>query len=170
MEATISCLKTELENEVCLKRESDENVIEMSKMMERTDYQMEKLKENHLCSLKQSKDSFDKKLRSLEQKSEKLGAENFEYSIENQEINKKLSASQAKAKSLERELGQLKVENQWLVSSQKKTSSIEGKMEERSRELQDLRAELLTEKEKVRQSCRPTKLMRFSDQTEIIID
>ena len=132
-----------------MKRESDENVIEMSKMMERTDYQMEELKESHLFSLKQSKESFDKKLRSLEQKTEKLGAENFEYSIENQEINKKLSASLAKAKTLERELGQLKVENQWLVTSQKKTSSIEGKMEERSRELQDLRAELQTEKEKV---------------------
>ena len=117
--------------------------------MERTDYQMEKLKENHQCSLKQSKETFDKKLRSLEQKSEKLGAENFEYSIENQDINKKLSASVAKVKTLERELGQLKVENQWLVTSQKKTSSIEGKMEERSREVQELRAELQTEKEKV---------------------
>merc|ERR1711981_979664 len=150
LEATISCLKTELGNEIGLKRESDENVIEMSKMMERTDHQMEKLKENHLSSLKQAKDSFDKKLRSLEQKSEKLGAENFEYSIENQEINKKLSTSLAKVKTLERELGQLQVENQWLVSSQKKTSCIEGKMEERSRELQDLRAELHTEKEKVK--------------------
>ena len=149
LEATISCLKTELENEVALKRESDENVIEMNKMMERTDFEMEKLKEDHQFILKQTKDSFDKKLRLLEQKSEKVGAENFEYSIENQELNKKLSASLATAKNLERDLSQLKVENQWLVSSQKKSSSIEGKMEERGRELQELRGELNTEKEKV---------------------
>ena len=121
----------------------------MNKMMERTDYQMEKLREDHQFSIKQTKDSFDKKLRLLEQKSEKLGAENFEYSIENEELNKKLTTSLAAAKNLERELSQVKVENQWLVSSQKKSSSIEGKMEERSRELQDLRGELSTEKEKV---------------------
>ena len=60
LEATISCLKTELENESALKRESDENVIEMNKMMERTDYQMEKLREDHQFSIKQTKDSFDK--------------------------------------------------------------------------------------------------------------
>ena len=149
LEATISCLKTELENESALKRESDENVIEMNKMMERTDYQMEKLREDHQFSIKQTKDSFDKKLRLLEQKSEKLGAENFEYSIENEELNKKLTTSLAAAKNLERELSQVKVENQWLVSSQKKSSSIEGKMEERSRELQELRGELSTEKEKM---------------------
>merc|ERR1711936_240870 len=113
-------------------------------IMERTDYEMEQLKEDHQFAIKQSKDSFDKKLRLLEQKSEKLGAENFEYSIENQELNKKLTSSLAAAKNLERELSQLKVENQWLVSSQKKSSSIEGKMEERSRELQELRGELST--------------------------
>merc|ERR1711936_1082308 len=149
LEATISCLKTELENEMALKRESDENVIEMNKIMERTDYEMEQLKEDHQFAIKQSKDSFDKKLRLLEQKSEKLGAENFEYSIENQELNKKLTSSLAAAKNLERELSQVKVENQWLVSSQKKSSSIEGKMEERGRELQEVRGELNTEKEKV---------------------
>ena len=149
LEATISCLKTELENEAALKRESDENVLEMNKMMERTDYEMEKMKENHQFTIKQSKDSFDKKLRLLEQKSEKLGAENFEYSIENEELNKKLTTSLAAAKNLERELSQVKVENQWLVSSQKKSSSIEGKMEERGRELQEVRGELNTEKEKV---------------------
>ena len=99
---------------------------------------------------KQLKETFDSRIRLLEQKSEKLAAENFEYSIENEELNKKLQSSVMNFKSLEKELSQLKVENQWLVGSQKKCSSIEGKIEESAREIQELRKELREEKTKVR--------------------
>ena len=92
----------------------------------------------------------DAKLRLLEQRGEKVAAENFEYSIENEELNKKLQNSLGSQKVLEKELSQLKVENQWLASSQKKASSIEGKMEESAREIQELRRELQEEKVKVR--------------------
>ena len=85
----------------------------------------------------------------LEQKGEKVAAENFEYSIENEELNKKLRNSSNSLKVLEKDLSQLKVENQWLATSQKKASSIEGKVEESAREIQELRKELRDEKDKV---------------------
>merc|ERR1712172_469465 len=90
------------------------------------------------------------KLRLLEQKSEKVAAENFEYSIENEELNKKLKNGSNSYKVLEKELGQLKAENQWLATSQKKASSIEGKVEESAREIQEPRKELRDEKDKVK--------------------
>ena len=85
----------------------------------------------------------------IEQKGEKVAAENFEYSIENEELNKKLQNNISSYKVLEKEMSQLKVENQWLATSQKKASSIEGKMEESAREIQELRKELRDEKDKV---------------------
>ena len=149
LEVTISCLKTELENERALKHESDLNVIELHKMIERSDMEIEKLKDEQVYTKKHLKDTFDSKLRLLEQKSEKIAAENFEYSIENDELNKKLQQSIGNHKSLEKELSQLKVENQWLATSQKKASTIEDKMEERAREIQELKKELYEEKAKV---------------------
>ena len=50
---------------------------------------------------------------------------------------------------LDRELTQLKVENQWLVSNNKKASGSEEKVEDMARELQELKLELRNEKEKV---------------------
>ena len=44
---------------------------------------------------------------------------------------------------------QLKVENQWLVSNNKKASGSEEKVEDMARELQELKLELRNEKEKV---------------------
>ena len=150
LEVTISCLKTELENEKSLKHESDLNVIELHKLMERSDVEMDNLKQDHSAAAQRLKDSYDAKLRLLEQRGEKVAAENFEYSIENEELNKKLQNSLGSQKVLEKELSQLKVENQWLASSQKKASSIEGKIEESAREIQELRRELQEEKVKVR--------------------
>lgn len=149
LEVTISCLKTELENEKSLRHESDLNVIELHKLMERSDLEMDNLKQDHSAAAQRLKDSYDAKLRLLEQRGEKVAAENFEYSIENEELNKKLQNSLGSQKVLEKELSQLKVENQWLANSQKKASSIEGKMEESAREIQELRRELQEEKVKV---------------------
>ena len=50
---------------------------------------------------------------------------------------------------LDKELTQLKVENQWLVSNNKQASGSEEKVEDMARELQDLKLELRNEKEKV---------------------
>ena len=50
---------------------------------------------------------------------------------------------------LDNELTQLKVENQWLVSNNKKTSGSEEKVEDMAKELQELKLELMNEKEKV---------------------
>ena len=124
-------------------------MLELHKLMERSDLEIEKLKQDHNFSLKHLKESYESKLRLLEQKGEKVAAENFEYSIENEELNKKLQNNISSYKVLEKEMSQLKVENQWLATSQKKTSSIEGKMEESAREIQELRKELRDEKDKV---------------------
>ena len=76
----------------------------------------------------------------------------FEYSIENEELNKKLQNVILSQKSFEKEFSQLKVENQWLASSQKKSEKIGGKLEESAREIQELRKELQEEKIKVKPS------------------
>ena len=150
LEVTISCLKTELEQEKALKHESDSNVIELHKMIERSDQEMENLKDDHQYSTRCIKETYENRIRMLEQKGEKVASENFEYSIENEELNKKLQSSNGNNKILEKQFSQLKVENQWLVNSQKKTSSIEDKMEERAREIQELRKELQEERAKVK--------------------
>merc|ERR1719270_80163 len=72
LEVTISCLKTELENEKSLKHESDLNVIELHKMIERSDMEIEKLKDEQIYTKRHLKETYDSKLRLLEQKGEKL--------------------------------------------------------------------------------------------------
>ena len=51
---------------------------------------------------------------------------------------------------LDKDLTQLKVENLWLVSNNKKASGGEEKVEDMARKVQELKLELRNEKEKVR--------------------
>jgi len=150
LEVTISCLKTELEQEKALKHESDSNVIELHKMIERSDQEIENLKDDHQYSTRCIKETYENRIRMLEQKGEKIASENFEYSIENEELTKKLQNVILSQKNLDKEYSQLKVENQWLASSQKKSEKIGGKLEESAREIQELRKELQEEKIKVK--------------------
>jgi len=64
-------------------------------------------------------------------------------------LEKKLKVSSEKTKILDRDLSQLKVENQWLVNNNKKSNGNEEKVEDMARELQELKVELRKEKEKV---------------------
>merc|ERR1711892_103598 len=100
---------------------------------------MENLKENQKTNIKQMKDKFEAKIKILETKSENLAADNFEYAVENEELNKKIKVSIESKKKLEKEVSQLKVENQWLVSNKKKTSGSEEKVEDMAIELQELK-------------------------------
>ena len=52
-------------------------------------------------------------------------------------------------KKAERELSQIKVENQWLVTNKKNRGGSEERVEDLARELQDLKRELKEEREKV---------------------
>ena len=52
-------------------------------------------------------------------------------------------------KRFDKEFTQLKVENQWLVSNNKKGTGSEEKVEDMARELQELKIALRNEKEKV---------------------
>merc|ERR1712029_461352 len=96
------------------------------------------------------KETYENRIRMLEQKGEKIASENFEYSIENEELTKKLQNVILSQKNLDKEYSQLKVENQWLASSQKKSEKIGGKLEESAREIQELRKELQEERIKVK--------------------
>ena len=50
---------------------------------------------------------------------------------------------------MEKELTQLRVENQWLVGNNKKSNGNGEKVEDMARELQEIKLELRNEKEKV---------------------
>jgi len=50
---------------------------------------------------------------------------------------------------LDKELTQLREENQWLVNNNKRSSGKQEKAEDIAREIQDLKLELRNEKEKV---------------------
>ena len=56
--------------------------------------------------------------------------------------------NEAKAK-LQREINQMNVENKWLANNTKKSSEVNGKIEDMERELHELKHELREEKEKV---------------------
>merc|ERR1712018_574807 len=111
---------------------------------------MDVLKDNHGKTSNQLQQKYTKIMEGLVEKSEKLAAENFEYAVENEQLEKKLKVSTESKKSLDKELTQLKVENQWLVSNNKKSSGRHEKAEDIARELQDLKLQLRNEKEKVK--------------------
>ena len=50
---------------------------------------------------------------------------------------------------LQRDINQLNVENKWLANNTKKSSEVNGKIEDMERELHELKHELRDEKEKV---------------------
>jgi len=147
--ATIACLKSEIESEQIMREESDKHIEELSEELEKFEREMDTMRKEHTESKTNIRETFESKVNLLERKSEKLAAENFEYAVENEELEKKLNLSLESHKKYNRELNQLKVENQWLVSDKKKSIGSETKVEDISRELQDVKRELKEEKEKV---------------------
>jgi len=150
LEATIDCLKSEKESEQIMKEESDKHIEELLQELEKVECDMDILKKENVKNKTQIRETFEAKLKLLEHKSEKLAAENFEYAVENGELEKKLNISIETQKRNSRELSQLKVENQWLVSDKKKGPGSDEKVEDISRELQEVKRELKDEKEKVK--------------------
>ena len=67
-----------------------------------------------------------------------------------EELGKNLKVNTESKKKVERELSQIKVENQWLVTNKKNRGGSEERVEDLARELLDLKRELKEEKEKVK--------------------
>ena len=83
LEATIACLRSEIESEKIIKEEGDLQMDELMHELDKVNNDMDGLREDHTENLKKIREKFEAKLKLLEHKSEKLAAENFEYVVEN---------------------------------------------------------------------------------------
>jgi hypothetical protein len=78
----------------------------------------------------------------VEKKSEKVAADNFELTLDNDGMKKKLKLSQENVRKVERELGQVQVEKEWLISQQKSSAGTSEKVGEIAMELEMVKVEL----------------------------
>ena len=83
LEATIACLRSEIESEQIIKEEGDLQTDEIIHELDKVNNDMDGLREDHNEKIKQIREKCEAKLKLLEHKSEKLAAENFEYVVEN---------------------------------------------------------------------------------------
>ena len=139
---------------------------ELLEELETIEEEINESKDKHGKASKQVQQKYSKVLEELLMKSEKLAAENFEYAVDNvsiclenfqlklsflqEHLEKKLQEISESKKLLDKELTQLRVENQWLVNNNKKSSGKQETAEDIAREIQDLKLELRNEKEKVK--------------------
>merc|ERR1711892_494598 len=87
--------------------------------LERAELELKSLrnqfKDNQIAVDKKNKENIIK----LKEQNENLTAENFEYAVENNELKKKVNEQLEREKKIRSDIGQLKVENQWLINNQK---------------------------------------------------
>ena len=69
--------------------------------------------------------------------------------IVQEDLKNQLQRSTEVKNKLQRDINQLNVENKWLANNTKKSSEVNGKIEDMERELHELKHELRDEKEKV---------------------
>ena len=97
----------------------------------------------------------------LKEQNENLTAENFEYAVETvsiilsylyfqDDLKKNVNEQLEREKKIRNEIGQLRVENQWLINNQKNTGGKAEIMDEKAIEVESLMKELREEKEKVK--------------------
>ena len=163
---TIDCLKSERETEQIIKEEVEKHMEELLEELEKIEEEINESKDKHGKASKQVQQKYSKVLEELLMKSEKLAAENFEYAVDNvsiclenfqlklsflqEHLEKKLQEISESKKLLDKELTQLRVENQWLVNNNKRSSGKQETAEDIAREIQDLKLELRNEKDKVK--------------------
>lgn len=151
LETTIDCLQSDLAQEKEAREEGEAQIAKLSSELEKAEHELKSIKsqfkENQSAIDKKNKDSIIK----LKEQNENLTAENFEYAVENNDLKKKVNEQLEREKKLRNEIGQLKVENQWLINNQKSGSQgISNKIEVKEDELESLTKQLKEEKEKVR--------------------
>ena len=170
LEATIYCLRSEIDLENELKQDLNAQIEHLSEELAAIQNDLSLLRENNAKSLKHLKEKHSFQIKSEERKNEKLTQENFQVTLENvcrqdriaftQSFSKNISYFQERLtskfkilaesqKKLELECNQLKVENQWLVNDKKKQSLNQSRFDEFAGEIEELNSQLKNEREKV---------------------
>merc|ERR1711982_299378 len=121
------------------REEGEAQIVKLSNELEKAEQELQSIrsqfKENQSEIDKRNKDSIIK----LKEQNENLTAENFEYAVENNDLKKKINEQLEREKKLRNEIGQLKVENQWLINNQKSVSQgSSNKIEVKEEELESL--------------------------------
>ena len=88
-------------------------------------------------------------LTKLKDNVDQMKAENFENIIENEELRKKLAASQEKSDKMKKELEKVKAEKKRLDLSSKRERECEGERRREREELESAKSDLRVEREKV---------------------
>merc|ERR1712059_100442 len=101
-------------------------------MGEKAERELESLKIQSSEKKRKNKESIDK----LKEQNENLTAENFEYAVENDELKKKVNEHLVREKKIRNEIGQLRVENQWLINNQKNTGGKAERTDEKALEIE----------------------------------
>merc|ERR1719483_972855 len=150
LETTIDCLQSDLAQEKEAREEGEGQIVKLSQELERTEQELKSLrnqfKDNQIAVDKKNKENIIK----LKEQNENLTAENFEYAVENNELKKKVNEQLERKKKIRTDIGQLKVENQWLINNQKNSSGNTDRIDVKEGELDALKKELKEEKEKVK--------------------
>ena len=97
-----SCFNFEFQ----FKAEAEKLASETDKLEE----QMEEVRKEGREQVRQVKSNLDTKLAQLEKRAEKLAAEKFELTMDNEEMSKKMKVTQESLRKMEREVGQAQVD------------------------------------------------------------
>ena len=149
LKASISCLQAELEVELTAREEAEAEAEKLASETDKLEEQVEEARKEAREQVRQVKSSLDTKLAQLEKRAEKLAAENFELTMDNEEMSKKTKVTQESLRKMEREVGQVQVEKEWLISQQKKAAGTSEKAGELAVQLDQAKTELREEKTKV---------------------
>jgi len=135
LQRNLKLTQSELEEERRLREAAENQARMMSHELRRNEEEMKKM----------TKDSSVDE--SLKIKNEKLGAENFEYAVENNELKKKIKEFQEREKILKKELNEVRKDNSKLIHNSEKAGP---PLHEFDKQLDIARSELKDEKEKVK--------------------
>ena len=155
LKASISCLQAELEVELTAREEAEAEAEKLASETDKLEEQVEEARKEGREQVRQVKSSLDTKLTQLEKRAEKLAAENFELTMDNEEMSKKMKVTQESLRKMEREVGQVQVEKEWLISQQKKAAGTSEKAGELAVQLDQAKTELREEKTKVGLKLKP---------------
>jgi hypothetical protein len=145
LRATVSCLRAELEQETAGREEAEAEAERAAGEAEAAEGRAEAARQE----ARQVRAGLETKLGQLEKRGERLAAENFELTVEKDELGRKVGAAQESARKAEREAGQARVEREWLVSQQRGQAGSSERAGELAEQLEKATTELREEKTKV---------------------
>ena len=140
LQATLDTLKEQVEEERVRRREAEEMATSLSKELEG--------EEKELMEVKAAFVELSKKYTENEELA-RLKAENFENTIENEDLKAKLAASEEQSEKTNKELEKVRSEKKRLEQSVKSEKEQEGVRRREKEETEATRLELRKEKEKV---------------------